>query len=143
MEDDMKANRILIVVITMALALMAASASAQTINLKSDVPFDFAAGKVMLKSGQCTIRTLSNSVVQVKDAANESAATMLIADDTRSANDAKLVFNRYGDQYFLARIETPVRAYKVPMGHHELKLAKQASPQQVAVLASTAAPAGQ
>ena len=51
----MKANRIMIVAISMALALTTASAVAQTINLKADVPFDFAAGNVMLKSGHCTV----------------------------------------------------------------------------------------
>ena len=136
-------KRTLIVVITMALALMAASASAQTINLKSDVPFDFAAGKVMLKSGHCSIQTISGNIVQVKDADNESVAAMLIADDTRSANDAKLVFHRYGDQYFLAGIETPELSYEVPVTNRERKLAKQATPQQVAVVAYTAPAAGQ
>lgn len=139
----MKTNRILIVVITMALALTAANAAAQTINLRSDVPFDFAAGKVMLKSGHCSIQTISGNIVQVRDADNQSVAAMLIADDTRSAHDSKLVFHRYGDQYFLARIETPDLSYKVPVTNRERKLAMQASPQQVAVLAYTAAPAGQ
>jgi hypothetical protein len=143
MEDGMKTNRVLLVVITMALALMAASASAQTINLKADVPFDFSAGKAMLRSGPCAIQTLSNTVVQVKDDDNNSVVAMLIANDTRSAHDAKLMFNRYGDSYFLARIETPEISYKVPVSPRERELAKHGLPQQIAVLAYTPSPAGQ
>src|SRR5438105_1255235 len=89
MEDGMKKHQFMIVVLAMAVALMAAPAVAQTINLKADVPFDFASGKVMMKSGACTIRTITNGVVQVSDADRNSSATRLTANDLRSAQDAK------------------------------------------------------
>lgn len=133
----------MIVAFAMAVALTAAPAVAQTINLKADVPFDFAAGTVMLKSGHCTVQTISNKVVWLSDADHNGSLTSLTADDLRSADDARLVFYRYGDRYFLARIETPEVSYKVPISKRERQLAREASPQQVAVLAIAAAQAGE
>jgi hypothetical protein len=128
----------MIVVLAMGVALMAAPAMAQTINLKADVPFDFAAGDVMLSSGHCSLQTISNNIVRLSDAEHHSSATILNGDDVRSANDAKLIFHLYGDRYFLARVETPEMSYKVPISSREMKLARKVSPKEVAVLAHSA-----
>jgi hypothetical protein len=137
MEDGMKANRFLVVVIATAM-LLTAAAAAQTINLTSDVPFDFSAGQTMLKSGECTIHTLNNGIVQLRDSDNSSVSTLLIADDTRSANDAKLVFNRYGDTYFLSQIWNADYKFGVSTSKRERELkAANIVPVQVAVAATT------
>lgn len=135
----MKTRGTMIVVVAMAVALMAAPAVAQTINLRADVPFEFAAGNAMLSSGHCSLQTISNSVVKLSDADNHSAAAILIADDVRSNGNSKLVFHRYGERYFLARVETPDISYKVPISGREMQLARKAAPQQVSVLARSAA----
>ena len=128
-------GRMMTIALAITVALMAVPAMAQTINVKADVPFDFAVDKATLRSGHCTVQTITNDVVRLSDADHNSSAVIMIPDDLRSAEDTKLVFNRYGDLYFLARIETPEASYKVPISKREMRLANEASPRQVAVLA--------
>jgi hypothetical protein len=137
----MKTGGMTILALAMAVALMATPAVAQTINLKADVPFDFVAGNAMLNSGQASLLTITNNVIRLSDTDKHSAVAMLIADDDRSARgESKLIFHRYGERYFLVRVETPEGSYKVPVSKREMKLAQQTSSGQVAVLAHAASP---
>lgn len=125
----------MILALALTAAAMAAPAVGQTINIKAEVPFDFVAGDVILKSGHCSLLTISNYMVRLTDSDNHSAVTNFTSDDLRSAGDAKLIFRRYGDRYFLARVETPEMSYKVPISNREMKLARKPSLRQVSVLA--------
>lgn len=135
----MKTSGMTILALAMAVALMAAPAVAQTINLKADVPFEFEAGNVMLNSGQASLLTITNNVIRLSDSDKHNAIASLIADDDRSTGgESKLIFHRYGERYILVRVETPNGSYKVHLSKREMKLAQQTSPTQVAVLAHAA-----
>jgi hypothetical protein len=135
----MKTGGMTILALTMAVALMAAPAVAQTINLKADVPFDFEAANVKLNAGQSWLQTISNNgFIRLTDADNHTTIAMLIADDVRSASDSRLVFHRYGERYFLVGVKTTEGSYKVPLSRREMKLARHTSPAQVAVVAHAA-----
>jgi hypothetical protein len=74
------------------------------------VPFDFAAGSVNLPAGEYTVKASQGSSVILlmnRDNANVSA---IISAHAAVANDiqtqSKLVFNCYGDRYFLSQIWT-------------------------------------
>jgi hypothetical protein len=122
--------------LAIAVALLAAPVMAQTVNLKADIPFAFNVSKVALSPGTCTVKMIAEKTVVLRDADNNHAITMLTLDDVRGADNPKMIFRRYGDHYFLARIETPDAAYQLPVSARETRLAHAGSPQLVAVLAS-------
>ena len=71
------------------------------------IPFDFAAGKANLKAGTYIVKRGSGSTLQIRSA--DGTQTVLVnAPLTIGSRDYKagerLVFNRYGDQYFLTQV---------------------------------------
>ena len=71
------------------------------------IPFAFSVGKTTLPSGRYTITVLNSSsdlkILQVRSTDGRSSAIMLTSSVPVTATEhAKLVFERYGDRYFLA-----------------------------------------
>jgi hypothetical protein len=142
MEDVMKTRRLITLVgLAFAVALLALPAAAQSVMLQADVPFAFTANNVTLDSGRCMIRSVGNNFVALTDAQNTRSTTMLILDDIRNADDARLIFQRHGEHYVLVRIETPSASYKLPAGKRQSELARTGSPREIAVLATALVPA--
>ena len=74
-------------------------------RIKADIPFDFVVGKAKLSAGQYEIqRGTSNS--SLKLTCNRSSVMVLSYNGSTSGTPqhAKLVFHKYGDQYFLAQV---------------------------------------
>lgn len=95
--------------LTAALALAVtfgiATANAQTnSNLRADVSFKFTVGKTAIPAGDCAV-LVSAKVARIA-CGDEQAG--IVGQEAR--NDAtrtpKLVFHKYGDQYFLAEVWT-------------------------------------
>jgi hypothetical protein len=88
--------------------LAAASVHAQSANrIAANVPFDFTAGNAKLKAGEYTIRRDDMQMLVVTSADGKTRAFVLAPETvrrTRSDVPEKLVFNRHGDQYFLAEV---------------------------------------
>ena len=96
--------------LAMSLALlMSAAAQAQTTHLKITVPFEFTAGNVQLPAGEYEVTAVGpwgGPTLSVHNV-NSNAGTVVLSNSCRSqkpAADAKLVFYRYGHQYFLAEV---------------------------------------
>ena len=96
--------------LTVALALATAGASnAQTSNqIVADIPFEFTVGGESLPSGQYTVRAANSQgnalIVQSSDA---KSAAMRLTNSIRPSKpntQARLVFHRYGERYFLAEV---------------------------------------
>jgi hypothetical protein len=94
------------------LVTVVASAQGQTLGsrLKVDIPFDFQIGETKLPSGEYSVgRARQNSddvVLSVEDHSGRSKAlrtSMPVVTDKITEN-GKLVFHRYGDQYFLYQV---------------------------------------
>ena len=96
-----------------AVALMAAlvSAHAQTSRqIVADVPFDFAVGGKSLKAGEYSVKrfTTSGDTVLISNKASHESVVR-ITNTIQSGivpKQAKLVFHRYGQRYFLSEIWT-------------------------------------
>ena len=71
------------------------------------IPFDFTAGKATLKAGDYSIRRMSGTALQIQNA-DGSTAAVVNAPLTIGSRDFKagerLVFNKYGNEYFLTQI---------------------------------------
>jgi hypothetical protein len=86
-----------------AFGLLAASLSAQSGNLVAKIPFDFKVRNQQFTAGTYTISS-NQAVVLIRGDENRSAAFVLTYGDKAIKPDSKgrLVFNHYGDQYFLS-----------------------------------------
>lgn len=104
----MKKTVTTIAAVGLFLTLAFASASAQTpTGAEVQIPFDFSAGKASLKAGTYVIIRKSDSMLQIRHA-TEKKTILVNAPLTIGAHDyragERLVFHRYGDDYFLTQV---------------------------------------
>ena len=93
-------------------AMLAAPAiQAQSNAMVADIPFQFTVGKATLPSGEYRIKSVSDSTLMIRSKdGHQGAMAMTVAVTSHESGDTgKLVFNRYGDQYFLSKV--------LPSGH--------------------------
>jgi len=97
-----------VTVLSMFLALALVSVRAQAPSkVVVDIPFEFSAGKTTFKPGVYSIKRGSGNLLALQN--NDDKSTVLLnAPVTLSSQDTKagerLVFNKVGDEYFLAQI---------------------------------------
>ena len=95
--------------LTLVAWLMVPATQAQSIMLKADIPFNFVVGDKQLPSGEYHVKQLRPGVIQVQDKVTRSSAIVMTTgvQTGKTLDVGKLVFNRYGDNYFLSRIWEP------------------------------------
>jgi hypothetical protein len=100
------AYRVLIA-LTLFAVLMVPATQAQSI-WKAEIPFDFAVGNKWLPAGEYQVERRSQRVmlIQSTDASSSALAMTIEVHAGKTSDVTKLVFNRYGDQYFLSKIWT-------------------------------------
>ena len=95
---------------TLSLFILAAlsaipAARAQGVVLKADVPFGFSVGDTAMPAGEYMISSPSSDVIRIASVGKNISATV---SSLHGFNDAgqgsKLVFQKYGDHYFLHRV---------------------------------------
>ena len=137
----MKKN-LLSLAISLAL-LMSAAAQAQTTHLKITVPFEFTAGNVQLPAGEYEVTALGTwggPALSVHNV-NSNAGTLVVSTSCSSqkpAADAKLVFHRYGQQYFLAEVwnRNSSVGSQIKISSRQTELARNQSKNEVVLIAA-------
>ena len=85
-----------------------APASAQSVKrLKAQVPFDFYVGDSLISAGDCTVASVTSDGSGLRISNGKEGEIILTNQASSSANDKgspRLVFHKYGDQYFLAAV---------------------------------------
>ncbi len=119
------------------LTLAVAFSSAQTVRV--NIPFDFSAAGSSLAAGEYTVegRGPTDQVLQMCNL-EQHRCVFVIASQvaSKAQNDTeKLVFNRYGDQYFLSEISSPSLIRTLPKSRDERQLAESGAKPAVAVIA--------
>jgi hypothetical protein len=103
----MKRNLItgILTTLTLLLLISVPSTYAQA-TIEATVPFNFMVGKAEMPAGTYTINRLSSSAIEIKGSTTKKSAVSIVWSEGASASDsaAKLVFNRYGDSYFLSQV---------------------------------------
>ena len=130
--------------LAMSLALlMCAAAQAQTTRLKITVPFEFTAGNVQLPAGEYEVTAIGpwgGPALSVHNL-NSNAGTLVVSTSCSSqkpAADAKLVFHRYGQQYFLAEVWNRNNSLgnQIRVNSRQTQLARNQSRDEVVLIAS-------
>lgn len=122
----------LIVALSFAVSLMAPTvASAFAIRIRADIPFDFMVGSKRLPKGEYVIESMNESgTLTIRNAKKGKAVTfMVIRGKMMDKPKSKLVFHRYGEQYFLARVwdGSSDTILKLDKSKTEKRVAKQAN----------------
>jgi len=105
--------------------------------LVAKIPFDFNVGKALLPSGEYQVRPINQGsiLVQSKDGHKGAIALAVVTDSRRNPGEGKLVFNRYGDQYFLSKVWRPGSSgNELVPSHTERELAKNISKPETTIL---------
>lgn len=130
-------------VLSFLLMLTAVTVSAQSERIRVAMPFSFIVGQKTLPAGEYNLEPNREGsdyfwLLQNRD----GHATVLFATDPVRASEtqeqARLVFHKYGGQYFLSQIWTPGgnAGRELPMPRLERQLAKNTIERQMIVLAS-------
>jgi hypothetical protein len=130
-----------LIALTLFAGLMVPATQAQSIMLKADIPFDFVVGDKQLHSGEYNVKQTHPGVmlIQSKDARSSAMVLTTAADAGKISDVGKLVFNRYGDQYFLSKIWTSDSGRQLPKSRLEREVAQRLSESGTTVVAARSA----
>ncbi len=104
-------TRALVMAAVMALTAMAFTRVAQAQeHMLVNIPFDFVAGNTQMPAGEYSVKTSGPTNVLILISRTDSAASAFINTNPAVASEpkteSKLIFNRYGDRYFLSQVWT-------------------------------------
>jgi hypothetical protein len=128
--------------IGLGLLLATASAYAQTGVVKANVPFNFIVNKTELPAGQYRIQPMgivaSAMAIESPDGKVVKAFLPNACSSPQAQKTSKLVFHRYGTQYFLAQIwrAGDDRGQELPASGLEKEVARDYSARSVVVVAT-------
>src|SRR6476620_15371 len=99
--------------IMMLLAVLVVGAHAQTSSAQkmiASIPFTFNVGKTLLPAGKYTITVLNPSsdrkILQIRRLdGHESVMVLTTTNSVTASENAKLVFDRYGDRYVFSQAQ--------------------------------------
>jgi hypothetical protein len=133
-------KQVLFSVLTMVLLMASGAANAQlgsTKGLRFNVPFDYNVGKATMKAGNCFVQHAGTQNALLIRGNGSSALTLSGSVSRKAVSETKLVFNKYGDQYFLAQVwvEGEEIGEQLPRTRIENELISKAQPDSVVILA--------
>jgi hypothetical protein len=127
-----------------ALVVLPAYAQFQN-SITVSIPFAFVAGEKQMPAGEYTIKSLINgslhakTLIRSKDGRNVVIVGTILVEAKSVQEEAKVTFNRYGDQHFLSQVWTPETNFgrELPKSDVEAKVASSgAHKDKVSVAAS-------
>ncbi len=100
--------------LSVMLAVVSVYGNAFDFKVRANIPFDFVVGNETLPSGTYTVEIAANNygVLAIRGTDNRTSAFVLantVSDKDIQDNSPKLIFNRYGDQYFLSQVWSGAR----------------------------------
>ena len=110
-------------------------------RIVTQVPFEFVVGTHVMPAGQVVVQSATQDggmLVIRNSAAKRNMLSSTILDESKApASGYALVFNRYGDQYFLSsiKLQDSNLVYRLQESKAEAELRAQASPTTLEVAA--------
>ena len=122
--------------LVLAVSLLVVAAQAQSpVMLKGTVPFNFVVGNNILPSGDYTVKELDQEIEGWFGPDGHSFILRTLASEKQGELGAtKLVFHRYGSDYYLAEVWSQGSSHEVRPPSGERKIAKQQKLETIAVL---------
>ena len=102
-------NRIHAILLLIMASVAATGANAQEPTLKANIPFDFVVGNTWMPAGEYTITSPTREILVLRTAGH-SASVVSTEDYAESKAGSELVFDKYGEQYFLHEVLSPKTA---------------------------------
>jgi methionine-rich copper-binding protein CopC len=105
----LKAFTMLMLLVVLSLASAVASAQTPAANkVVASVPFEFSVGYKTMPAGDYSVQIIAtaNDALMIKNA-DSSVSALRLSEATSREKDkshARLIFNRYGDKYFLSEV---------------------------------------
>ncbi len=124
------------------LLLAVGSAYAQSTRLVADIPFDFVMGNKTFAAGEYTIQPvgINGQVLLLRNSDSKQIQffTPNYCSSAQPQEESKLVFNVYGNHYFLSQIwmQGHDQGRELPMSAREKEQAEMAQAHHVVILAS-------
>jgi hypothetical protein len=115
-EGDTVMKRIPIVaLITLASLVSAGNVLAQSREVRATVPFNFSVGNKLLPAGNYTFISEKQDQILIRssDQSQFAVLTRTADENPTTWTDGKLIFNKYGDQYFLSEVLCSTAALNV------------------------------
>jgi hypothetical protein len=134
-------KQVLFPLLTMVLLMAAGAANAQlgdAREVRANVPFDYKVGNATMMAGNCSIQGAGSAdVLAIRCDGSEAKLVLSRAVIGKPAAATKLIFHKYGDQYFLAQvwIEGNDTGVQLPRTRVEKELMSRAEPDSVVILA--------
>ncbi len=111
--------------LTLMVLVALPGAMAQGVALKADIPFAFTVGDTPLPAGGYTISAPVAGLIRIANNKTRDAATVSTSHGYYDAGpNSKLLFNRYGNRYFLHRVFCPTTSamnVEIPLWSREKK----------------------
>ncbi len=133
----------LIPLLAMVVVLAVGSAYAQLPSpggVKANIPFNFTVNRMTLPAGEYTVSNSGTSgvlLISAQDSSQRGFISTIGVQANKGSSQTKLVFHRYGDQYFLSQIwvsgESSGR--ELPRTRAEKELMAKAASDSVTILA--------
>jgi len=120
-----------IAVLITSVLIAGTGAMAQGHAVRATVPFDFTVGDKLLPAGTYEIWSPSTDRIEVQNRDRHVAMLVTTTYDSHESRNSTLVFDRYGDQYFLSEILCRSAAMNVSV--HQSKAEQHARTQQAAL----------
>jgi hypothetical protein len=105
----------IIALFTLASLVSAGNVLAQTREVRAFVPFDFSVGNKLLPAGNYAFIAEKQDQILIRsnDQSQFAVLTRTADGDQTKWIDGKLIFNKYGDQYFLSEVLCSSAAFNV------------------------------
>jgi|SRR5579862_795830 len=87
--------------------VMQGNAKAQTREVRADIPFDFTAGRSSMPAGSYSITSDNNITVVIHNGRQSASILRSAPVEEDTSKGGRLIFKKYGDQYFLRQIICP------------------------------------
>ena len=110
-KEIVKGLTMVTLILVIALATAVASANAQSAKkVVADIPFAFVVGDQTLSAGEYTLKATNapanGLLIQNAGGKSEAMSLTFVIEPNQNRRNARLVFHRYGQRYFLAEVWT-------------------------------------
>jgi hypothetical protein len=107
--------------------------------IQVSIPFDFTVGNKSFAAGDYVVKEANHDVLMIRSVkSDESIMTLTMPTDaSRTTNYPVLTFNRYGNSYFLYKVSSDGKGWRLHQSHREKEMVAKYSPTKPVVVAAS------